>query len=124
MTGSTAERICIVGDSAGANMAVSVAMRLASCGLRQPDAVISIYGGLLVKYTPSPSRILSLMDPLLPLGVVALCLRGNFYVHCIEILDMILLSYFIMVVRYLHSNYTSTSAHKLEKAGYLMFKAT
>jgi|SRR6218665_3766320 len=78
VTGSHAEKICIVGDSAGANMALSVAMRLASCGLRQPDAVISIYGGLLVKYTPSPSRILSLMDPLLPLGVVALCLRGNF----------------------------------------------
>lgn len=76
MLGSLAEKICIIGDSAGANMAVSVAMRLASCGLRQPDAVISVYGGLLVKYAPSPSRIMSLMDPLLPLGVVALCLRA------------------------------------------------
>lgn len=74
--GSTAEKICIIGDSAGGNIAVSLAMRLACSELRAPDAVVSVYGGLVVRYSPSPSRILALMDPLLPLGVVALCLRG------------------------------------------------
>jgi hormone-sensitive lipase len=76
LLGSTAERVCIVGDSAGANLAVSVALKLAEMGLRQPDGIVSIYGCLLIKYLPSASRILSLMDPLLPLGVLSLCLHA------------------------------------------------
>lgn len=74
--GSTAERVCIVGDSAGGTLAVAVAMRAASYGVRQPDGVLSVYGCMLVKYTPSPSRIMSLMDPLLPLGILPKCLGG------------------------------------------------
>ena len=68
----------ICGDSAGGNLAVSVAMRAASYGIRVPDAVVSVYGCMLVKYTPSPSRVLSLMDPLLPIGIVSKCLAGKF----------------------------------------------
>ena len=67
----------IVGDSAGANLAVAVAMKLAEQGIRKPDGVLSIYGCLLIHYIPSPSRILALMDPLLPLGVLPLCLDGK-----------------------------------------------
>jgi hypothetical protein len=75
-TGSTAKRVCIVGDSAGATLAVATALRAISFGVRVPDGVLSIYGCLLVKYAPSPSRLLSLMDPLLPLGVLPKCLAG------------------------------------------------
>lgn len=67
----------IVGDSAGANLAVALTMKVASEGIRKPDAILSVYGCLLIHYIPSPSRILALMDPLLPLGVLSLCLHGE-----------------------------------------------
>jgi len=69
--------VLIVGDSAGANLAVAVTMKVASEGIRKPDAILSVYGCLLIHYIPSPSRILALMDPLLPLGVLSLCLHGE-----------------------------------------------
>lgn len=67
----------IVGDSAGANLAVAVAMQVAAEGVRKPDGILSIYGCLLIHYIPSPSRILALMDPLLPIGILSLCLHGE-----------------------------------------------
>jgi len=75
--GWTGERVVIVGDSAGANLAVALTMKLAEEGVRKPDAILSIYGCLLIHYIPSASRILALMDPLLPLGVLSLCLHGE-----------------------------------------------
>jgi len=76
-SGWTGERVLIVGDSAGANLAVAVAMKVAAEGIRKPDGILSIYGCLLIHYIPSPSRILALMDPLLPIGVLSLCLHGK-----------------------------------------------
>jgi len=76
-SGWTGERVLMVGDSAGANLAVAVAMKLATQGIRKPDGILSIYGCLLIHYVPSPSRILALMDPLLPIGVLGLCLGGK-----------------------------------------------
>lgn len=69
--------MCFVGDSAGANLAVAASLKAIVSGVRQPNGILSIYGCLLVKYAPSPSRILSLMDPLLPIGVLSLCLHGE-----------------------------------------------
>lgn len=74
----------IVGDSAGANLAVAVTMKLAAQGIRRPDGILSIYGCLLIHYVPSPSRILALMDPLLPLGVLSLCLDGKQFVCLLQ----------------------------------------
>lgn len=74
--GTTGDCICLVGDSAGATLAVSTVLRAMSYNVRLPDAVLSVYGCMLVKYAPSPSRLLSLMDPLLPLGVLPKCLAG------------------------------------------------
>ena len=78
LSGTSAEKICIVGDSAGANLAVAVSLKALACGIRQPDGILSIYGCLLIKYAPSPSRILALLDPLLPIGLLSLCLHGLF----------------------------------------------
>lgn len=58
-------------------MAIAVAMRAASYDIRVPDGALSIYGCMLVRYTPSPSRILSLMDALLPMGILGQCLAGK-----------------------------------------------
>ncbi len=75
--GTTAERVCICGDSAGGNLSVALALRAIAMGIRVPDGILSAYGTFLVRYTPSPARIMALMDPLLPLGLMAQCLAGN-----------------------------------------------
>ncbi|XP_070551317.1 hormone-sensitive lipase-like [Ptychodera flava] len=74
--GSTGRYICLVGDSAGGNLAMAVAMRAANYGIRIPTGIATFYAPFQVRYAPSPSRILSLMDPLLPLGVLSCCLAS------------------------------------------------
>ncbi|XP_069115053.1 hormone-sensitive lipase-like [Argopecten irradians] len=74
--GSTGEVICLAGDSAGGNLMISTAMRAASFGIRVPDGIVAAYTPVLVHYTPSPSRMLSLMDPLLPVGILVRCMAA------------------------------------------------
>ena len=81
VTGTTAQCVCLVGDSAGGTLAVAATLMALSSAVRLPDAVLSVYGCLLVKYAPSPSRLLSLMDPLLPVGVLPKCLSGMLLLH-------------------------------------------
>ena len=57
----------ITGDSAGGNLAVSVTMLAISNKIRIPDFLFPIYPALLALPVPSPSRLLSIMDPLLGL---------------------------------------------------------
>jgi len=77
-TGTTGECTCLAGDSAGGSLAISTVLKALSYSIPLPSAVLSIYGCMLVKYAPSPSRLLSLMDPLLPLGVLPKCLSGTY----------------------------------------------
>ena len=79
VSGTKAQCVCLVGDSAGATLAVATTLRALSSAVRRPDAVLSVYGCMLVRYAASPSRLLSLMDPLLPLGVLPKCLSGMLY---------------------------------------------
>ncbi|XP_031568873.1 hormone-sensitive lipase-like [Actinia tenebrosa] len=72
--GTTAEYVCIAGDSAGGNLGVAVCMRAAEYGIRRPDSLLAAYPPLNVQYVPSPSRLMSLMDPLLPTGILSACL--------------------------------------------------
>jgi hormone-sensitive lipase len=74
--GSTGERIVLLGDSAGGNLVVAVALKARKLGLRVPDAVVPIYPALLCKTVISPSRSLSIMDPLLPVGILLSCLQA------------------------------------------------
>ncbi|KAK6964166.1 hormone-sensitive lipase [Biomphalaria glabrata] len=74
--GSSGEKILIVGDSAGGNLAIATAMRAASFGIRSPDSVVCVYPCTVVRYTPSPARLLSLLDPILPVGLVSRCLAA------------------------------------------------
>ncbi|XP_055342109.1 hormone-sensitive lipase-like isoform X2 [Paramacrobiotus metropolitanus] len=74
--GWTGERVCFVGDSAGANLIVGAALKIALKNLKPPDGIVAAYGAYLVQYTPSPSRLMSLMDPILPLGVLTRCLAA------------------------------------------------
>ena len=44
--------------------------------IRRPDAVVLSYAALLIQFYPSPSRLLSLMDPILMFGILLRCLNA------------------------------------------------
>ena len=75
-SGWTGERVCFTGDSAGANLAMSTALRAVSFEIRVPDGIVLTYACLLVQYSPSPARFMSMIDPLLPVGILMRCLAG------------------------------------------------
>ncbi|CAB1351235.1 unnamed protein product, partial [Coregonus sp. 'balchen'] len=76
LLGSTAERVCLAGDSAGGNLCITVSMRAMACGVRVPDGIMAAYPATLLTTDASPSRLLTLIDPLLPLGVLSKCLNA------------------------------------------------
>ncbi|XP_072304222.1 lipase, hormone-sensitive a isoform X3 [Eucyclogobius newberryi] len=76
LLGSTAERVCLAGDSAGGNLCITVSMKAISCGVRVPDGIMAAYPATLLTTHASPSRLLTSIDPLLPLGVLAKCLNA------------------------------------------------
>ncbi|XP_029782474.1 hormone-sensitive lipase isoform X2 [Suricata suricatta] len=76
LLGSTGERICLAGDSAGGNLCFSVSLRAAAYGVRVPDGIMAAYPATMLQSTASPSRLLSLMDPLLPLSVLTKCVSA------------------------------------------------
>ncbi|XP_075047005.1 hormone-sensitive lipase isoform X2 [Mixophyes fleayi] len=76
LLGSTGERICLAGDSAGGNLCITVSLRAASVGIRLPDGIMAAYPATLLQATASPSRLLTLIDPLLPLSVLSKCLSA------------------------------------------------
>ena len=69
-------RIVIAGDSAGGNLAVAVCLKAVLQGVRPPAGVVCAYPVLNVKLAASPSRLLALMDSLLPLGLMECCLEA------------------------------------------------
>ncbi|KAI6202938.1 hypothetical protein M3Y94_00499000 [Aphelenchoides besseyi] len=72
--GWNGKKLLMIGDSAGGNLIVSVALRLAQLkAARMPDGLIPIYTPFLFQYLPSPSRVLSFTDPLLHMGIVIRC---------------------------------------------------
>ncbi|XP_063798592.1 hormone-sensitive lipase isoform X1 [Pseudophryne corroboree] len=76
LLGSTGERVCLAGDSAGGNLCITVSLRAASVGVRLPDGIMAAYPATLLQATASPSRLLTLIDPLLPLSVLSKCLSA------------------------------------------------
>lgn len=74
--GSTGERICLAGDSAGGNLCITVSLRAAAYGVRVPDGIMAAYPVTTLQPSVSPSRLLSLMDPLLPLSVLSKCVSA------------------------------------------------
>ncbi|XP_015228393.1 PREDICTED: hormone-sensitive lipase isoform X2 [Cyprinodon variegatus] len=76
LLGWTGERVCLAGDSAGGNLCVTTSMRAAASGVRMPDGIVAAYPATLLTAYASPSRLLTLMDPLLPLSVLSRCLSA------------------------------------------------
>ncbi|XP_068780375.1 hormone-sensitive lipase isoform X1 [Struthio camelus] len=76
LLGSTAQRVCLAGDSAGGNLCLTVSLRAAAFGIQRPDGIVAAYPVTMVQAAASPSRLLALLDPLLPLGVLCKCLSA------------------------------------------------
>ncbi|KJE91855.1 hormone-sensitive lipase [Capsaspora owczarzaki ATCC 30864] len=74
--GTTAETVILAGDSAGANLCLTVALKCVELGIRRPAAVLACYPPCLIQYWPAASRMLSVMDALLPTAVLKNCLAA------------------------------------------------
>lgn len=68
--------MCLAGDSAGGNLCITVSMRAADFGIKMPDGIMAAYPATLMQASASPSRLLTLLDPLLPLSVLSKCLNA------------------------------------------------
>ncbi|XP_014288475.1 hormone-sensitive lipase [Halyomorpha halys] len=68
LLGTTAEKIVFAGDSAGANLNVALTMMCLEYGVRKPQGLFLAYIPIIMSLDPSPSRLFSLIDPLLPMG--------------------------------------------------------
>lgn len=77
--GTTAEKIVVVGDSAGANLNLALTLKCIDQQIRRPDGLFVIYCPMNLGFDPSPARFLCLMDVLLPFGFLMGCLKA--YVH-------------------------------------------
>ena len=71
--GLNAERIILVGDSTGGNLAAGCCMKAIQDKLRVPDAVILACPILNLRLTPTPSRSLYMMDAVLPMNLLLAC---------------------------------------------------
>lgn len=74
--GTLAERVVFTGDSAGGNLAIATALKIAEVGIRCADGICVAYPALYVTTAWSPSRLLSFFDPLLPVSVLELCMKS------------------------------------------------
>lgn len=74
--GWTGERVCLAGDSAGGNLCITVSMMAVAHRVRLPDGIMTAYPAFMLTTCASPSRLLTLMDPLLPLSVLSRCLNA------------------------------------------------
>lgn len=76
LLGTTCERVILAGDSAGANLCLATLLKCIDMKIRKPDGIFIAYCPVLVGFDPSPSRMLCLMDPLLPFGFLMRCLKA------------------------------------------------
>ena len=56
---------------------ISTALRAVYFEIRVPDGIMSAYAPVMIQYTPSPARFMSMIDPLLPVGILMRCLAGK-----------------------------------------------
>ena len=56
------------------NLAVALTLAAIELGIRKPDAIMAAYSPFMVELCISPSRLLSVFDPLLPQGILLACL--------------------------------------------------
>lgn len=60
----------------GANLVTAITIQAIKDRIRLPDSIVVAYPPYRLQFLPSPSRILCLMDPLLPVGVLKSCIQA------------------------------------------------
>lgn len=63
--GTTAEKIIVAGDSAGAVLSANLITKCIENGIRAPDAMLFIYGGATMHLNINPSLLITLTYPLI-----------------------------------------------------------
>ena len=81
LLGSTAERIVVVGDSAGGLLLTGVIILCIELGIPVPDGALLVYTPQLMEPAISPARLLSLADPLISNCALAACIGGTISKH-------------------------------------------
>ncbi|XP_046431471.1 hormone-sensitive lipase isoform X1 [Neodiprion fabricii] len=76
LLGSSARKVILAGDSAGANLNLGATLKCLELNVRKPDGIFMAYTPVLVEFIPSPARLLCLTDPLLPFGFMMRCLKA------------------------------------------------
>ncbi|CAH0560948.1 unnamed protein product [Brassicogethes aeneus] len=76
LLGSTGEKIVAAGDSAGANLILSMTLKCIHLNIPLPMGIFVAYVPTVVNFIPSPARLLCMMDPLLPFGFMMRCLKA------------------------------------------------
>lgn len=71
------EQIVGAGDSAGANLLLTTTLKCLQMEIPTPKGLFLAYAPTAVQFTPSPARLLCVMDPLLTFGFLMRCLNGN-----------------------------------------------
>lgn len=89
MIGFEPSTVVLAGDSAGANLVVSLAMSLnhirskySTNEIILPHGIVSIYGAFLLTPAAGPSRAIGYLDPLLSPGVLLTC--GGVYGNLVD----------------------------------------
>ncbi|KAF0977148.1 hypothetical protein FDP41_003801 [Naegleria fowleri] len=80
LLGAPLKKFVIAGDSAGGNLALATIYRAIRDDIRLPDAVVLSYPATYLDFNPSPSRQISVIDPLVNINFLRLC--GELY--CVE----------------------------------------
>ncbi|XP_050466782.1 hormone-sensitive lipase isoform X2 [Cataglyphis hispanica] len=76
LLGSTAEKVIFVGDSAGGNLNLGATLKCLQLNIRRPDGIFMAYTPVFIDFIPSPSRLISLTDTLLPFGFLVRCMKS------------------------------------------------
>lgn len=74
--GTTAQTVILAGDSAGANLNIGLTMMCLEYGVRPPNGLFLAYVPVILTSAPSPSRLLTFIDPLLPFGFILGCSKA------------------------------------------------
>jgi acetyl esterase/lipase len=67
-------KIIIAGDSAGGNLTLTTTLKCIKEGFRIPDALCVAYPAAYLAFSPSPARLISLIDPLVNFSFLQMCI--------------------------------------------------
>jgi len=75
--GAPLKKLIVAGDSAGGNLSLTVTMRAIHEGIRTPDALVLSYPATYMDFSPSASRMVSVIEPLVNINFLRMC--GELY---------------------------------------------